>query len=55
MDKIDKLLFEYREKFNEPMCEFLPPMSDEEFCAFIQECIDNNTPYEPQYEEGSVY
>ena len=53
---IDELLRKYAEKFNESFpiygCDY---KDEDELAEIIKECIDSDTPYEPEYEEDVDY
>jgi hypothetical protein len=56
MDKLEKLLLEYVDKFDENFPTFLVMgMSDDEMIKHLEESIKTNKPYEPEIIEGAIY
>ena len=54
--KLEKVLAEYRKKFNENFLFFVGmELSAEEIIELAQKAIDTNTPYEPEIEDGVIY
>ena len=53
---IDNLLREYAEKFGDSFpiygCDY---KDEDELAEIIQDCINTNSPYEPQYKEDIDY
>ena len=53
---MEKLLNEYKEKFNDNFPIFLcRSMEEEEIIEIMQKCIDEGKPYEPELEEEANY
>ena len=56
MDKLDKLLDEYQEHFEENFPMMLcRTMDDEEIIEIIEKCLENDEPYEPELENDAYY
>lgn len=55
MDKIDEMMAKYRDRFGEAFPAKFTGMSDEEVSDTIQECLDTDTPYDMDYEDGVDY
>ena len=56
MDKLDKLLDEYQEQFEENFPMMLcRHMDDEEIITIINKCLEENEPYEPELDPESNY
>lgn len=53
---MNEKLDEYREKFDEqfPLMLVLG-MSDEDISSLVDECLESGKPYEPDFDEGTVY
>ena len=53
---MEKLLVEYREKFDEQFPIMLVRgMTDDEIIKIVQQCLDEDKPYEPTLVEGADY
>ena len=56
MNKLDKLLDEYQEHFEENFPLMLcRTMEEEEIIETIEKCLENDEPYEPELNEDANY
>lgn len=56
MDKLDKLLDEYQDHFEENFPLMLcRTMEDEEIIGIIEKCLEDDEPYDPKLNEEANY
>lgn len=55
MDKFHEMMVKYRDRFGEAFPARYTGLDVQEVCETIQECLDTNTPYEMEYEDGVDY
>lgn len=56
MDKLDKLLDEYQDHFEENFPLMLcRTMEDEEIIEIIEKCLENDEPYDPKLKKDANY
>lgn len=56
MDKLDRLLEEYQDHFEENFPLMLcRTMEDEEIIEIIEKCLEDDEPYEPELNEEANY
>lgn len=52
---LDELLREYAENFNSAFPVYAFPGDEDEMAKVIEECLENDTEYEPEYDNESDY
>lgn len=55
MSKLEELLVQYVEKFNDCFPLVAMTCTEEEIIDVIEACIATDTPYDPQYEDDCDY
>ena len=56
MNRLDELIKEYTQVFNENFPLFaIPSAPESEIVKIIENCLEENTPYTPEYKKDAKY